>query len=230
MHPRRNLCVVGFWEAAVPLGSVLITGVVTGTVTIWSKRIDAQAKREDRQHARALDYEGRVWQAKNEALRRLIAACREVKSWAELYQSQPDPADVEYNTVLLAQAMRAFEDGIGGEEGVSEITAYTAEPVRTAVDAMLARFEKDLAPVIVPLITAGNCEGQIKRLEQQPQYKLGNTEPGKVQLVRKRAAYEERMKQAFAEVGAGASFDAAKIIELCEGAIDVARQDIQGRY
>jgi hypothetical protein len=71
----RNVVAVGLWDVAVPLGSVLITGVVTGGVAIWSKIIDARTKREDREHAGKLDYEGRAWQTKKDALPvRLIRA------------------------------------------------------------------------------------------------------------------------------------------------------------
>jgi hypothetical protein len=47
---------VGFWEASVPLASVL----VTGGVAIWSKFIDGRARDKDREHAGKLDYEGRA--------------------------------------------------------------------------------------------------------------------------------------------------------------------------
>jgi hypothetical protein len=52
--------------------------------------IDARSRREDRKHARALDYEGRAWQAKNDALRRLISGCRYVKHWARVAQQPTD--------------------------------------------------------------------------------------------------------------------------------------------
>lgn len=217
---------MGLWDVVVPVVSV----VVTAGTAVWSKIIDARSKREDRANARAIDYEGRVWQAKNDVLRRLISACREVKLRAVTYQTQPDPDDLEYNIVQLAQAMGTFENAVGGEEGISEITAYSAEPVRYAVDEMLARFAEDLAPVAVPLLVYRNAELQLKMLKQQPKYSLGSAEPGKAKRDEERSALCERRDKSMDEIGAKVKIDADSVVDLCDRIIDVARQDLQGRF
>ena len=67
------------WAAVFAVGGTLAGVVVTQGVNAWNRYIDAKSKREDRQHERALEYEKRAWQAKSEALARLISACRFVK-------------------------------------------------------------------------------------------------------------------------------------------------------
>ena len=122
---------MGLWDVVVPVVSV----VVTGGVAVWSKIIDARSKREDRQHAGKLDYEQRVWRAKNDVLRRLISACRFVKWRAQL--TGAENKDEKYRRAATIRALSQFRERIGNEDGVSEITAYAAQPVRDALDEML---------------------------------------------------------------------------------------------
>src|ERR1700682_6044980 len=112
-----------------------VSVVSTATVAIWNKRIDANTKREDRDHERALDYEQRVWQAKNDTLKRLISACRFVKWRAQL--TGAENTDENYRRAATIRALDQFRERIGDEDGISEITAYAAEPVRKALDEVL---------------------------------------------------------------------------------------------
>ncbi|WP_152531579.1 hypothetical protein [Mycobacterium sp. UM_CSW] len=208
----------------VPVASV----VVTGGVALWSKIIDARSKREDRQHARSLDYEGRVWQAKNDVLRRLISACRAVKRRALTAQrhAQVSKEDEEYSRARLAQGLGEFPRDIGDEEGISEITAYAAEPVREALDEMLMMIEERLRSHQVSLFMLRNAETQLElaRLAQQEARRSGE-EPEE--------GIEGRLKQRRANAMArltAADIDVDAVIKLCDHIIDVARKDIQGRY
>jgi hypothetical protein len=92
-RPHERLRVPGVfftpgWQsiltATVPVGGTLGGVVATQLFNLRKTRIDADTKRQDRQHERAFDYEQRVWQAKNDALKRLISACRFVKLRAQL--------------------------------------------------------------------------------------------------------------------------------------------------
>src|SRR5690349_17284440 len=124
------------WRPSQRSGATSSTVVVTGGVAIWSKIIDARSKREESEHARALSYEGWLWQAKNGALRRLISACMSIKRVSAIAQ-EPVPGRVRhFRRGLVIEELDKFRRDIAGEE-VSEITSYAAEPVRDAVDGML---------------------------------------------------------------------------------------------
>jgi hypothetical protein len=219
-HRGRNVGGVGLWEVVVPVVSV----VVTGGVAIWSKVIDARTKREDRQHARALDYEGRVWKAKSDALRNLISACRAVKQRAGIYISEPNPEDQVYNRARLAQALSNFKNEIGGEEGVSEITAYAAERVRDVVDEMLNLIGERLTPHRVELFMLNNAETQLELLGLMQKDQVSEAD----QIDRREQ--EQRRTKAILAIGDKVDIDVDAVAKLCNRIIDVARQDIQGRY
>ncbi len=215
---------MGLWDIVVPVTSV----VVTGGVAIWSKIIDARSKREDRQHARALEYESRVWQAKNDALRRIISASRAVKRWTEIYQSQLDPADMVYNRARLAQQLGRFKNEIGGEDGVSEIVAYASEPVRDAVDEMFSLIEERLRSHRVALFTLNNTDTQLELLRLAARDQDGGPVTDPMNRLQEHAALQERQSTAIAKLEA-VEIDVGTVAKLCDRIIDVARQDIQGR-
>ena len=63
------------WETLLSTTLVPVASVVsTATVAVWTKRIDARTKREDRDHALVLDYEKRAGDDKKAVLKRLISA------------------------------------------------------------------------------------------------------------------------------------------------------------
>jgi hypothetical protein len=180
---------------------------------IWSKIIDARSKREDRQNAHALDYEGWVWHAKNDALRRLISACRLVKHWAA---QQPDAEpDKPAWRLKLIRVLDEFTRGIGDEEGISEITAYAAEPVRDALDEMLELIDERVGPHQVSLSMLKDADTQLERLRRSPSKEDDQEEWDLLQT--KRAAQIKRIGTA--------DIDADAVIKLCDRIIDVARAD-----
>src|ERR1700753_769366 len=72
------------WETLLSSSLVPVASVVsTATVAIWTKRIDARTKREDRDHQLVLDYEKRAGEDKKAVLKRLISATLYLKRGAE---------------------------------------------------------------------------------------------------------------------------------------------------
>ncbi|BBX00938.1 hypothetical protein [Mycolicibacterium moriokaense] len=72
------------WSTFVSTGLVPIASVVsTATVAVWTKRIDARNRREDREHDRVLDYEKRAADDKKAVLKSLISATLYIKRGAE---------------------------------------------------------------------------------------------------------------------------------------------------
>ena len=66
-------------NALVPFASV----ISSATVAIWTKRIDARNKEEDRRHERVLDFEKRAADDKKAVLKSLISATIYVKRAAQ---------------------------------------------------------------------------------------------------------------------------------------------------
>ena len=114
------------WAAVFAVGGTLAGVVVTQGVNAWNRYIDAKSKRADRQHERALEYEKRAWQAKSEALARLISACRFVKFRARL--TGAENTDENDRRAATIRALDLFKGRVGDEDGISEVYAYAAEP------------------------------------------------------------------------------------------------------
>jgi ParB-like chromosome segregation protein Spo0J len=216
---------VGQWDFVVPVTSV----VVTGLLAIWSDINDVRAKREDRQHAQALGYEKRVWQAKSDALRTLISASRLVKRKAQI--AQQAGTEDRKASVNLIQALDEFEINIGGEGGISEIVAYAAEPVRDALDEMLRLIEEQTGPDREQLSIIRKSKMQLRLLKQAAKDEDNPevTDLDLKNLQQENATLRERRMKASAEIEADADIDVDAVVELCDRVIDVARQDIQGR-
>jgi hypothetical protein len=160
----------------------------------------------------------------------LISACRSIKRWTAIYESQPNPEDVEYNRINLAQALRNFSNEIGGEEGISEITAYAAEPVRNNLDEMLNQIEAQLRPVRVPLLMLRAAELQLKHLKTHTPREAEDFADAGAKRREEIEENEARKSKARAAIATLAELDVAKVATLCDRIIDVARQDLQGRY
>src|SRR6185312_8219411 len=89
--------------ALVPLASV----ISSATVAIWTKRIDAKNKAEDREHERVLDYEKRAADDKKAVLKSLISATHYVKRGA---QSVGQEATEEAANRRRAETVRELYD------------------------------------------------------------------------------------------------------------------------
>jgi hypothetical protein len=221
----RIVVEVGAWDVVVPVASV----VLTGGVAIWSKIIDARSKREDRTHTRALDYEGRVWQAKNDALRGLISACRYVKRRAQVEGTRGSREGAEqHRHLMLFRALSEFAERIGDDEGISEITAYAAEPVREALDQLLELINKRIRPCRVQLVSWKESESRLEhhleaaRKEQQPgDDRIHECE--RTQILEKRIVWAQQRI-------ATAELDIDAVVRLCDKTIEVARLDLHGHY
>ncbi|BBY91324.1 hypothetical protein MGALJ_09930 [Mycobacterium gallinarum] len=214
-----------FGTVVVPIVSVL----ATATVAIWTKRIDAATRRDDRQHERALNFEDRVWQAKSDALRRLISACRSVKRKAQIAQ-RPGCEEDDYISwrARLTLELYGFKQALGDEEGVSDIVAYAAEPVRDAVDDMLAHITDLTRPHAVHLTTMQNAERTLARTRRAEEFE------SRTDASQRKAEHDRALRQlsnAVQEIGTGtADVDLDAWVGRCNRIIDVARQDLQGRY
>ena len=193
-----------------------ITAIGSAWVLIRTKRIDADTHGADRDHERRLDYEQRVWQAKSDILKTLISACRSVKRQAQQYQ------DEKLSRATTIRALDLFRDTIG-EDGISEITAYAAEPVREAVDELLELINTQVRAHSDPLLTL--------RIVGNELHQLGDdVTPGRMETAPQRARLYFQRSDALKIIGDTSDLDVDGVVALCDRVIDVARNDLRGEY
>lgn len=208
-----------------------VSVVSTAVVAIWSKVIDARSKGEDRTHERVLSYEGRVWQAKNDALRILITACRYVKSEAQKkrWYTHDDELHQLDQRALTVRAVHRFKARIGGEDGISEITALAAQPVRDALDEMLALSDAQRQRHSLHLSILDRLDPRVEMATKQISGDNGDGADALSDL-HELGVLVSRQEAALEAIAQAADVDVDSVIKLCDRAIDVARQDLQGHY
>lgn len=202
------------WGLIITAGATLtgtLGGVIsTAAVNAWNTRIAANTRREDRQEERKSDYENWARQAKSDALKRLISACRFVE-WRPDRQLPENPDD-NYIRGATIRALDQFRQRIGGEDGISEIEAYAAKPVREALEKVLE------------LITAQRREHKDRLSELGRIGTQLDAEPQSADLWRQR-------REVLEAIGSNSTLNVeTDVIDLCDRLIDVARKDMQGGY
>lgn len=191
-----------------------ITAIGSAWVLIRTKRIDADTHRADHDHERRLDYEQRVWQAKSDILKTLISACRSVKRQAQQHQ------DEKLSRATTIRALDLFRDKIG-EDGISEITAYAAEPVREAVDELLELIDTQVRAYSDPLLTLRKVGHELQQL---------GDDVGLIETAPQRASLQFQRIDALKIIGGTSDLDVDGVVALCDRVIDVARNDLRGEY
>jgi hypothetical protein len=241
------------WQAILgATGAGTLAGViVTQIFNVWTRHIDANTRAADRQqekeirdadrqherdirdadhqHERATAYQQRVWQAKHDALTRLISACRFVKWQAQL--TGAENTDEKLRRAATTRALDLFRDRIGGEDGISEITAYGAEPVRNALDEVLEQVNEQRRKHINELLKLRNIGTQWDAVSKEPLTDpSGNPTLRANQLMQQRSYLYSQREQTLDDIGGNSDLDVDGVIDLCDRVIDVARKDLEGRY
>jgi len=191
-----------------------ITAIGSAWVLIRTKRIDADTHGADRDHERRLDYEQRVWQAKSDILKTLISACRSVKRQAQQYQ------DEKLSRATTIRALDLFRDTIG-EDGISEITAYAAEPVREAVEELLELINTQVRAHSDPLLTLLKVGIELRQL---------GDDVARMETAPQRARLHFQRSDALKIIGDTSDLDVDGVVVLCDRVIDVARNDLRAEY
>jgi hypothetical protein len=207
--PGWGIVITAVTTVTGTLGAVIITAVFN----LRTKHIDADIKQADRRHERALDYEKWARQAKSDALTRLISACRFIKWRPD--QWRPENPDENYRRGATIRALDQFRDKIGGEDGISEITVYAAEPVRDALDEVLQLISVQRREHKDQLSELGRIGRQLA------------ADPPETQ----RDDLWRQRREALEAIGRNSGLDVDRVvIALCDRVIDVARNDLEGRY
>ncbi|WP_445160787.1 hypothetical protein ACTXG5_21905 [Mycobacterium sp. Dal123C01] len=216
------------WDVVVPVASV----AVTGGVAIWSKIIDARSKREDRQHATALDYERRSGEDKKAVLRMLIAATLHVKEQAQL-RGDELTEEVTDDTqrrrkARATSALFEFRNQLDVDGRIAELKAYAAEPVSQLVDAMLVEADRQFGRCPLPLLSIDRTRKEIADLRNAR--KSGNDDMTVdtyhmkwLELTSQEDRWLERISQ-------DSNLDVDWLLDLCDRTYRAARKDLRGEY
>jgi hypothetical protein len=220
------------WAAVLAAGGTLGGVIVTQAVNAWNKHIDAKATLQDRQHERALDYEKRAWQAKSDALKRLISACRFVKLKAKL--TGAENIDDNHRRAVTIRALDQFRYRVGDEDGISEITAYAAEPVCKGLDEVLEQVDVQRRKHIGPLFTLRQIGTQLDELDAVMRGPVTDDSRALLaqghELLQQHADLQRQRRHALDAIGGKSDLDVDGVIALCDRVIDFAQKDLKGRY
>ncbi|CAN5829032.1 hypothetical protein BH09ACT7_BH09ACT7_35780 [soil metagenome] len=193
----------------VPVVSV----ISTATVAIWSKRIDARSKQQDREHALLLDFEKRAGDDKKAVLKCLISATMHVKRGAEpLAGTQQTAAQRRTHAI---RELYEFRARLGLDDGVAELLIYAAAPVRDLTELLLDEWDREFRDRGYSLIQLDTCKAQLVQTDADEQRwnELKNEE----------ALWLKRL-------GEESDLDVDALVVLCERTLKAAHTDLRGGY
>lgn len=224
--PRRTRSAGRSRSSSTPRGSIgcvdwiaFASVVSSGTVALATLVVNAATKRGDRQHAAALDYEKRVWEAKSAALIEVIGACEAIIAALRFVETASEPLKtlVERGKLWRAYAFEAIldhQDDLTGNASAA-LAAYSSEPLRAAMGDLRALTDAVLSH-------GGSYEFARKEIELKRTAALERQD-----MVEVVDAWREGEKQA-AELSQRLRFERDELRELCERVIEAARQDLRG--
>jgi hypothetical protein len=186
----------------------------TAAVAIWTKRIDARTRREDRQHALALDYESRAGEDKKAVLKTLISATMHLKRGAEPLAGTEQTTDERRTSAI--RELYAFRGRLGLDDGVAELLIYAAEPVRDLVELLLDEWDREFREHGYSLAQLDSCK---RRLAQS----TGDGQAEWDALQAEETTWLERL-------GRESRLDVDAVIDLCSRTLKAAHKDLRGGY
>ncbi|WP_231639843.1 hypothetical protein [Mycobacterium sp. Marseille-P9652] len=211
-------------NALVPLASV----ISSASVAIWTKRIDARNKEQDRLHERVLDFEKRAADDKKAVLKSLISATIYVKRAA---QYQGTGTAEELASQRRAEALRELYDfrmRLGLDDGVAELMVYAAPPVRDLVSLLLDEWDRQFREHGYSLTQLDSCKRELAQTTACPPPREDTT-----------VYYEGELKWSelrkietgwLERLGRESDLDVDALVDLCDRTLEAAHKDLRGGY
>lgn len=213
------------WATTVTTTLVPFASVTsTAAVAIWTKRIDARTKKEERDHALVLDYEKRAGEDKKAALKCLISATLHLKRGAEGLAGTDQT--LSQRRAEAIRQLYEFRVRLGMDDGIAELMIYAAEPVRELTELMLDEWDRQFREHGYSLAQLDACK---RRLVQTA---------GDVAPTDEEALYAERQWCELKEeegvwlnrLGNESELDVEALVELCKRLLKAAHKDLRGGY
>ncbi|WP_231989109.1 hypothetical protein [Mycobacterium sp. 852002-51613_SCH5001154] len=207
----------------VPVASV----VSTATVAIWTKRIDARTKREDRDHALVLDYEKRAGEDKKAVLKRLISATLHLKRGAEpLAGTEVTEESISRRRAAATRELYEFRGRLGLDDGVAELMIYAAEPVRDLTELILDEWDRQFREHGYSLTQLDECKQQLQATVDIPH----NSDEAMIERKQKWTALKDEEASFLKELGDESDLDVDALVVLCNRLLKAAHTDLRGGY
>ncbi|WP_244890173.1 hypothetical protein [Mycobacterium lentiflavum] len=207
----------------VPVVSVLSTA----TVAVWTKRIDAKTKREDRDHALVLDYEKRAGDDKKAVLKRLISATLHLKRGAEpLAGTEVTEESVSRRRAAATRELYEFRARLGLDDGVAELMIYAAEPVRDLAELILDEWDRQFREHGYSLTQLDACKEQLQSAVDVPQH----SDEAMIERKRKWSELKDEEASFLKQLGDESALDVDALVELCNRLLKAAHTDLRGGY
>ena len=211
-------------NALVPFASVMSSA----TVAIWTKRIDARTKEEDRRHERVLDFEKRAADDKKAVLKSLISATIYVKRAAQ-YEGVGTAEEIA--SQRRAEALRELYDfrmRLGLDDGVAELLVYAAPPVRDMVNQLLDQWDRQFREHGYSLTQLDSCKRQLAQTTAcpAPQEDVTVFYEGEVkwsELRKVEMVWLDRL-------GRESELDLDALVDVCDRTLEAAHRDLRGGY
>ena len=204
----------------VPVVSVLSTAAVA----IWTKRIDARTKRDDRAHALVLDYEKRAGEDKKAVLKSLISATLHLKRGAERLAGA-DTSESDRRAEAIRQ-LYEFRGRLGLDDGVAELMIYAAEPVRDLAELILDEWDRQFREHGYSLTQLDSCKQQLVEAVD-----VGS--PGEQAAAdgqRRWTALKDEEASWLKRLGDESDLDVDALLALCNRTLKAAHKDLRGGY
>jgi hypothetical protein len=211
-------------NALVPVASV----ISSAAVAIWTKRIDARNKAEDRRHERVLDFEKRAADDKKAVLKSLISATVYVKRAAQ-YEGVGTAEEIA--SQRRAEAIRELYDfrmRLGLDDGVAELLVYAAPPVRDLVNLLLGEWDRQFREHGYSLTQLDSCKRQLAQttacpapMEDATVYYEGELKWS--ELRKQETVFLDRL-------GRESGLDLDALVDVCDRTLEAAHKDLRGGY
>jgi hypothetical protein len=212
----------GLISALVPIVSV----ASTATVAIWTKRIDATSRREDRAHTLILDYEKRAADDKKAVLKALISATLYVKRAAQYVGTEF--ADDSKRRAEAIRELYEFRMRLGLDDGIAELMVYAAAPVRELVDLLLDEWDLQFREHGYSLTQLDSCKQQLIEcaVDGPP------SDDAMVYFDGEKKWSELKKKETvwLDKLGNDSGLDLDALIALCDRTLAAAHKDLRGGY
>jgi hypothetical protein len=203
----------------VPVVSV----ISTAAVAIWTKRIDARTKREDRAHALAMDFEQRAGDDKKAVIKTLISATMHLKRGAEPLAGTD--ASISDRRAEAIRQLYEFRGRLGWDDGIAELLIYAAEPVRDLTELILDEWDRQFRENGYSLTQLDTCKKQLAQVTS-PVPDDQDLDAGRrrwTDLKDEEASWLKRL-------GDESTLDVDALLALCGRTLAAAHADLRGGY
>ncbi|HYO04197.1 MAG TPA: hypothetical protein VET27_20945 [Mycobacterium sp.] len=197
-------------------------------MAIWTKRIDARTKRDDRAHELVLDYEKRAGDDKKAVLKSLISATLHLMRGAEsLAGTDASPSERRAEAIRQLYEFRAR---LGLDDGIAELMIYAAEPVRDLTALILDEWDRQFREHGYSLAQLDTCKKQLVQAATEIPDVPAFDDLNIVEGQQRWTALKDEETSWLRKLGDESALDVDELVALCGRTLKAAHKDLRGGY